>query len=245
MLPRSRDAPADEQPPAVHAAVEQPTAVHHVDRQPTTRHPNTPRRYPVSIDIDYEPQRNRITTLMRLPLAIPLITLALAYSMIATAVSIVAWLPLLITGSWPLGLYELNAAILRYTVRANAYILLATDRYPPLSLRRTAKHPVHVTVDAPLRRYSRLKILLRALYVIPAYIAGYLLLYLANVTWIASWVTIVATGRQQAPLQRVTVLCLRYTTSVYALTYLVSESYPPLRRPNGNDGRDEAGGARP
>ena len=47
--------------------------------------------------------------------------------------AVVAWLLILITGTYPEGLYTFGAGCLRWVMRVEAYLLLMVDEYPPFS----------------------------------------------------------------------------------------------------------------
>lgn len=184
--------------------------------------------YPVRLEIDYVERRSRLTTFFRVFLAIPLMFVALFYGIAVGLVAIAAWFVLLFTARWPAGMYEFVAGVLRFTARANAYILLAVDPYPPFGLAPVAGHPARLHVDPPLARYSRLKVFFRPIYLIPAYLIAYVLGIFAYILWVVSWFVIVITGRQPAGLQNPMVFCLSYTTRATALMYLLTETYPPF-----------------
>ena len=48
--------------------------------------------------------------------------------------TIVAWFVILITGTYPQGLYDFGVGALRWLLRVQAYLLLMVDDYPPFSL---------------------------------------------------------------------------------------------------------------
>ena len=48
---------------------------------------------------------------------------------------VIAWFAIMITGSYPQGLFNFVVGVMRWGVRVEAYmLLLTTDRYPPFSL---------------------------------------------------------------------------------------------------------------
>jgi hypothetical protein len=91
--------------------------------------------YPAAIDIA-EPAapRDRLSVAVRLFLVIPHI-LALFFVLLAWCLTtIVAWFMILLTGTYPRGLYEFGAGALRWRLRVEAYMLLLVDEYPPFAL---------------------------------------------------------------------------------------------------------------
>ncbi|HEY5196673.1 MAG TPA: DUF4389 domain-containing protein [Solirubrobacteraceae bacterium] len=184
--------------------------------------------YPVALEVDYVDRRSRLTTFFRLLLVIPVAIVGYVYIIGLGLVTIAAWFVLLFTGRWPLGMYNFSAGALRFLARLNAYIFLAVDPYPPFGLAPDDAYPARLIVDGPLPSYSRLKVFFRVIYIIPAYIAAYVLAILAFLVGIASWIVIVVTGRQPEGLQNAIVFCLTYSIRVYALMYLLTETYPPF-----------------
>ncbi|MFJ5293882.1 DUF4389 domain-containing protein [Streptomyces sp. NPDC088348] len=85
--------------------------------------------YPVRIEV--RPGRlNRLAVLFRIILLIPA---AIVQSLFASgwyAVCVVSWLVVLILGRMPRPLFEATAAMLRYTMRYNAYVAMLTSAYP-------------------------------------------------------------------------------------------------------------------
>lgn len=90
--------------------------------------------YPATITIVAPAQaRNRLTVFFRLILAIPHF-IVLAFVMMGWVItSIVAWLAILIAGTYPRPLFAFGAGALRWLLRVEAYMLLVVDEYPPFS----------------------------------------------------------------------------------------------------------------
>jgi hypothetical protein len=91
--------------------------------------------YPVSLAIVDPPgPRNRPTVGLRLLLVIPHAA-ALFFVILGWWItSVIAWLAILVTGSYPGGLYSFGAGVFRWNLRVEAYLLLLVDEYPPFSL---------------------------------------------------------------------------------------------------------------
>jgi hypothetical protein len=91
--------------------------------------------YPSRFKIgDFPEQRNRLSTLLRLLFAVPHF-IVLAFIAVAWIVTIfLAWLLVVITASYPEGLYNFNVGFMRWGLRVEAYCLLLTDEYPPFSM---------------------------------------------------------------------------------------------------------------
>jgi Domain of unknown function (DUF4389) len=91
--------------------------------------------YPASITIsDPTAPRDRVTVGLRLLLAIPHYIVLLFVILAWGLTTIVAWFVILVTGSYPEGLYDFGTGALRWLLRVEAYLLLLVDEYPPFSL---------------------------------------------------------------------------------------------------------------
>ena len=90
--------------------------------------------YPASISVvDPVAPRDRVTVGFRLLLVIPhaIVLVVLMFAWWITA--IVAWVAILVAGSYPEGLYQFGVGCLRWLLRVEAYALLLVDEYPPFS----------------------------------------------------------------------------------------------------------------
>jgi hypothetical protein len=75
--------------------------------------------------------RNRLTVALRIFLAIPQIIVVSLLGVAWAVTTIVAWVNLLFTGNYPRRLYQFGVAMLRWSTRVEAYVLLLRDEYPP------------------------------------------------------------------------------------------------------------------
>jgi hypothetical protein len=83
------------------------------------------------VQVEFRPGRlNRLAVLLRIFLVIPAAIIAAVLSAGWEAVSFLCWLVVLILGRMPEPLFEATAAILRYTMRLEAYFLMLTPAYP-------------------------------------------------------------------------------------------------------------------
>lgn len=78
---------------------------------------------------------NRFLPLIKWLLAIPHYIALLILEIIALAITIIAWFAIIITGTYPSGLFNFVVGVARWSNRVTAYaFLLTTDRYPPFRL---------------------------------------------------------------------------------------------------------------
>jgi hypothetical protein len=184
--------------------------------------------YPVTFEMDFVQERNRLTTFFRYILAIPLLLLAVVYSIGFMFAYIGAWFALMFTGRWPVSLYEFTGGFLRYITRVSAYMYLGVDEYPPFNGNEDDSYPVRVHIAPPLEHYSRLKVFFRPLYAILAMAIRYAMAIVISVVGFLSWWAIVVTGRKPESLQNALSFALSYTTRADGLIFLITETYPAL-----------------
>jgi len=183
----------------------------------------------VTFAADYVEQRSRLTVFFRLVLAIPLAIWVSLYGLAAAVAIVIAWFAIVITGRYPLGLYEFVAGYTRCLTRVSAYVALLCDPYPAFSGSDDPGYPVRMTFAGPLVRYSRPKTLFRPIIAIPVLVMRYVLGLLLEVGAIAAWVIILITGRLPRGLFEVMVLAQSYTARSDAYVFLLTETYPPFQ----------------
>ena len=101
-------------------------------------YPSTDEEQSVHIDIPYPDVKkdlNRWMPLIKWLLVLPHIII-FAFLIIAVVFcSILVWFIILLTGTYPKGIFDFVVGTLRWTLRVGAYaLLLTTDQYPPFSL---------------------------------------------------------------------------------------------------------------
>ena len=102
-------------------------------------YPSTDEEQAVHVEVPYPDvpnELNRWLPLIKWLLAIPHYVV-LAFLIIGALIAvIIAWFAIMITGSYPQGLFNYVVGVMRWGVRVEAYmLLLTTDRYPPFSLK--------------------------------------------------------------------------------------------------------------
>jgi len=184
--------------------------------------------YPVTFEADYVERRNRLTTFFRLLLAIPLIVVLYLYGIIATIAVIIAWFAIVITGGFPVGLYDFLAGYTRFLARFTAYAALLSDPYPPFGGAEDPAYPVRMEFQR-LEGYSRLKTFFRLLLAIPIVIVRYVMGILLEIGAVAAWIVILITGKMPRGLFDLMLLANSYTARSDAYVFLLSETYPPFQ----------------
>ncbi len=102
-------------------------------------YPSTDEQQAVHLDIPYpdvERDLNRWLPLVKWLLAIPHYIVLVFLALAALVVIIIAWFAVLFTGRYPDGLFEFVVGVMRWGNRVTGYaFLMATDQYPPFSLK--------------------------------------------------------------------------------------------------------------
>jgi hypothetical protein len=104
----------------------------------TDAYPSTEQEQGVHLEIDYPDvgrDLNRWLPLVKWLLAVPHYVVLFFLTIGVVLAVVVAWFSILITGSYPRGLFDYVVGVGRWGLRVQAYaFLLVTDRYPPFSL---------------------------------------------------------------------------------------------------------------
>lgn len=88
------------------------------------------------VEVSFQPvleDRNRLTVGLRIIWAIPALLYAIAIIIVGLVCWFLAFFAIVFTGRWPDGLRSWVMKMLRVVTRANAYVLLLTDEYPPFT----------------------------------------------------------------------------------------------------------------
>ena len=79
------------------------------------------------------PEYSRWKTLLRIILLIPIAIVLYFVYLVSRAISLLAWLVIVVTGRLPRGIFDVMLFTLAYETRATAYHWLMTETYPPFS----------------------------------------------------------------------------------------------------------------
>lgn len=204
-----------------------------------------PAAYPVQLDVDYpDRELNRLTTLFRLLLVIPIVIVVSFVSGPATSFAMeqgeavvvgaggLLFLPplllILFRRKYPRWWFDWNLELMRFSNRVNVYLALLRDEYPSTDERQA----LHLDIRYPdaQRELNRWLPLVKWLLAIPHYVILFFLSIAALVAVVISWFAIVFTGRYPRPLFDFVVGVLRWCARVAGYAFLlVTDAYPPFR----------------
>jgi Domain of unknown function (DUF4389) len=210
----------------------------------------------VRLNAHLDPQLSRWLWLLKWLLVIPHL-IVLAFLWMAFAVlSVVAFVAILITGRYPLHIFEFNLGVLRWSWRVAyyAYGALGTDRYPPFTLGAAPDYPATLDIAYP-EHLSRGLIWVKWLLALPHYViiafvvgGGSYAVYrtgtstggaaapdawtsggLIGLLVLIAGIALLLTGRYPRGLFDLLLGMHRWVLRVAAYTSLMTDVYPPFR----------------
>jgi hypothetical protein len=95
------------------------------------------RAYPVRMEFEPLEHYDRLKTLFRIILAIPILILRYVMGLLLEVGAFAAWFVILFTGKMPRGLFDLMVLANSYTARSDSYLYLLTETYPPFQDEQT------------------------------------------------------------------------------------------------------------
>jgi len=206
---------------------------------------NAPLAYPVRFSVDHpDRELNRLTTLFRLFIAIPILIVLASVSggtwewsyehgtaVAAGAGGFLFFGPLLMIlfrQKYPRWWFDWSRELLRFSNRVGVYLSLMDDRYPSTDDHQS----VHLDYDYPdvAHDLNRWLPLVKWFLAIPHYIVLFFLYIAAVVVVVIAWFAILFTGRYPRGLFDFVQGVIRWHDRVlgYALL-LVTDRYPPFR----------------
>ncbi|MEU6641829.1 DUF4389 domain-containing protein [Saccharomonospora sp. NPDC046836] len=208
------------------------------------------RTYPVHVTGSFEPRLSRWLWLVKWLLAIPHYILLWFLWIAFAVVTIVAFFAILITGSYPRGMFDFNVGVLRWTWRVQfyAYATLGTDRYPPFTLADVPDYPARLDIDYPERLSRGLVLVKWWLLAIPQYIivgvfiGGWWYYWdyayarwggLIGILVLFAAIALLFGGRYPRSMFDLVVGLDRWVVRVGAYAALMTDVYPPFRLDQG------------
>jgi hypothetical protein len=199
--------------------------------------------YPARLEIDYTEQHDRVTTLFRLFMVIPIaivsgvLTTGAVYEQsgqaartsggIASGLFFATLLMVLFRQRYPRWWFDFALELARFSTRIGAYFALLTDQYPST----VEEQSVHLQLDYPdaERDLNQWLPLVKWLLAIPHYFVLFVLYFLAFFAVIFAWFAILFTGRYPRGLFDFVVGVARWGLRVQAYAFLlITDRYPPF-----------------
>ena len=200
--------------------------------------------YPVQFSVDYQESSNRLSALVRVLLAIPILVVGAAVGgyidtgspelneelapLYAGGVLFIAPLLMIVfRRKYPKWWFDWNLELSRFTARVEAFVLLLRDEYPSTD----EEQSVHLSIEYPNAEtdLNRILPIFKWLLAIPHYIVLAVLWVLAVVATILAWLIILLTGRYPQGMFNFMVGVLRWSYRVGAYAFLlVTDRYPPF-----------------
>lgn len=210
--------------------------------------------YPVAVRATLQPDLSRWLWLVKwaavLPHYVVLVFLWAAYAVL----TVVAFAAIVVTGRYPVAIFEFNVGVLRWTWRVAYYAYggLGTDQYPPFSLAPRPDYPADLQVSHPEHLSRGLVLVKWWLLAIPHYLVVGLLvgggwflasgsdsyvrgLGLIEVLVIVAGVVLLFTGTYPRPVFDLVLGLNRWVIRVVAYASLMTDAYPPFRLDQGGD----------
>lgn len=202
--------------------------------------------YPARLDIDYPAKLNRLTTVFRAVLAIPIVAILFVLTAtggqymneageqmsqdaggIVVGLFVATVLMLLFRQRYPRWWFDFNLELNRFTTRVTAYLFLLTDKYPST----VEGQAVHLDLDYPNAKkdLNRWLPLIKWLLALPHYLVLIVLAIGVVGATIFAWFAILFTGQYPKAVFDYVVGVARWDLRVTAYAFLLTtDQYPPF-----------------
>lgn len=209
--------------------------------------PSAPAPYPARLQVEYADRHDRVKTLFRLVLVIPVAivygaltagvtqtvrdqsgeTLSTTSGGILSGLFVATLLMILFRRRYPRWWFDFALELTRFSARISAYVALLTDDYPST----VEEQRVHIEIDYPdvERDLNRWMPLVKWFLAIPHVVVLLFLAVAAFFAVLVSWFAILFTGRYPRGLFDFVVGVGRWSLRVQAYAILlVTDRYPPF-----------------
>jgi hypothetical protein len=200
--------------------------------------------YAARLDIDYPQKLNRLSTLFRPILIIPIYVVAIlllggggfsyqisdnaSFSLGGTeGIAVATAIMITFKKHYPRWWFDFERELTRFSARILAYLLLLTDQYPSTG----NEQAIHLEIDYPNAKHdlNRWLPIVKWILAIPHYIALTLLTFVALFAVVYAWIAILITGRYPKDIFDFVVGIGRWSLRVHAYAFLlVTDQYPPF-----------------
>ena len=204
----------------------------------------TKRTYPVRLKGELTEPLSRGLWLVKWLLLVPHLIVLAALAVAFVVVTVIAFFAILFTGKYPRRLFDFNVGVMRWGWRVTfyGYGALATDEYPPFTL-RSVDYPADLEIDYPEKLKNGL-VLVKWFLAIPHYAvlaaltgwsagnaAGWSMPFigLLGVLIIIVAVLLLFTKKYHKDIFQLVMGIQRWSFRVMAYVTLMTDEYPPFR----------------
>ena len=201
--------------------------------------------YPVQLSIEYPEARDRLSALVRIILAIPILVIsaliggafttndpAIDEWLVPLTGGGALWLPILLMilfrKKYPRWWFDWNLELNRFTTRVSAYVMLLRDEYPSTDEKQAVSVDIeYPDVESELNRWLPI---VKWLLAIPHYIVLAVLWIAVLAATIIAWLAILIVGQYPRAIFTFVEGTLRWSLRVIAYAFLLTtDRYPPFR----------------
>jgi hypothetical protein len=200
--------------------------------------------YPVHLKGELSEPPSRALWLVKWLLIVPHLIVLAALAVAFVVLTVIAFFAILFTGKYPRRLFDFNVGVLRWGWRVGfySYGALATDTYPPFSL-KSVDYPADLEIAYPEKLKNGL-VLVKWFLAIPHYAvlaaltgwavgnaggAGLPFIGLLCVLLIIVAVLLLFTGKYHRDIFQLVMGIQRWSYRVIAYVALMTDDYPPFR----------------
>jgi hypothetical protein len=189
--------------------------------------------YPATLTFDPPEKIANWRPLVQWFLVIPHVFVLYVLQLVSEVVGIISWFAILFTGRLPGGLANLQALLVRYSLRTYTYMSFLRSEYPPFAFDTTPADPgdvprLRVDVQPELADRNRLTVAFRIILVIPQLIVIAVLWFAAAVVTLVAFFAVLFTGRWPVGMRDFVVNVFRWWLRVEAYLLLLTDAYPPF-----------------
>lgn len=171
---------------------------------------------------------------IRAVLLIPHLIALYVLGAILGLVHLVAWIPVLFSGTYPQWAYSVTTGVLRWGVRVGGYYFGLTDKYPPFSMSGDDDYPIQVSFQYPSNPGKMYAIpligyVIRVVLLVPHLIALYVLGAVVGIMQLFLWIPVISSGQYPEMGWSVVGGYLRWSARVYGYLYGLTDEYPPFQ----------------
>ncbi len=183
--------------------------------------------YPVQFDVEYPENRNRLTALVRILMAIPVLFVMVLVTSGLGALSFATAVVILFRGKYPRQWFDWQLEANRFKQRVVVYMGLLRDEYPSTDDEQAVALEIAYPDPAQLNRVMPI---IKWILAIPHYIIIRILGIISFATTVIAWLAILILGRYPSGLFNFNVGYARWTVRVAAYAgILATDRYPPFR----------------